>query len=93
MWFYFDFRTWLEMLRLAWREQDAKHRRRLLFSLGVRVPAAAALHAVCFFLDPILFPGLRRTRVGPFGEDRAIKLEFLEELSHKAGCSEALPTP
>lgn len=33
---------------------------------------------------------LRRTRVGPFGEDRAIKLEFLEELSHKAGCLEAL---
>jgi hypothetical protein len=63
MWFYFDFRTWLEMLRLAWREQDAKHRRRLLLSLGIRVPAAAALHAICFFLDPILFPGLRRTRI------------------------------
>ncbi len=33
---------------------------------------------------------LRRTRVGPFTEDRAIGLEFLEELSHKAGCLEAL---
>jgi tRNA pseudouridine55 synthase len=33
---------------------------------------------------------LRRTRVGPFGEDQAIGLEFLEELSHKAGCLEAL---
>ncbi len=33
---------------------------------------------------------LRRTRVGPFTTDRAIGLEFLEELSHKAGCLEAL---
>jgi tRNA pseudouridine55 synthase len=33
---------------------------------------------------------LRRTRVGPFTEDRAITLENLEELSHKAGCLEAL---
>lgn len=33
---------------------------------------------------------LRRTRVGPFGEDSAITLELLEDLSHKAGCSEAL---
>jgi tRNA pseudouridine55 synthase len=33
---------------------------------------------------------LRRTRVGLFTEDRAIGLEFLEELSHKAGCLEAL---
>lgn len=33
---------------------------------------------------------LRRTRVGPFTQDRAIGLEFLEELSHKAGCLEAL---
>jgi hypothetical protein len=63
MWMYFDFRTWFKMLRLAWREQDPKHRRRLLLSLGVRVPVAACLHAVCFFLDPILFPGLRRTPI------------------------------
>ena len=33
---------------------------------------------------------LRRTRVGRFTEDRAITLENLEELSHKAGCLEAL---
>ena len=33
---------------------------------------------------------LRRTRVGVFTEDRAITLENLEELSHKAGCLEAL---
>lgn len=33
---------------------------------------------------------LRRTRVGPFGEDRAISLEKLEELSHKASLPEVL---
>jgi tRNA pseudouridine55 synthase len=33
---------------------------------------------------------LRRTRVGPFGEDRAIRLEVLEDLGHKARPSEAL---
>ena len=33
---------------------------------------------------------LRRTRVGPFTEERAITLENLEELSHKAAQSEAL---
>jgi len=33
---------------------------------------------------------LRRTRVGPFGEDSAITLELLEDLSHKARCLEAL---
>jgi tRNA pseudouridine55 synthase len=35
---------------------------------------------------------LRRTRVGPFGEDRAITLEMLEDLVHKArGLEELLP--
>ena len=33
---------------------------------------------------------LRRTRVGPFGEDSAITLELLEDLGHKARCLEAL---
>ena len=34
---------------------------------------------------------LRRTRVGPFTEARAIGLENLLELSHKAGALEGLP--
>ncbi len=33
---------------------------------------------------------LRRTRVGPFGADRAISLEMLEELSHKGAAQTAL---
>ena len=60
---YFDFPTWFRMLRLAWREQNPRNRRRLLFSLLVVVPLVASFHAVCFFLDRILFPGLRRTQV------------------------------
>ena len=33
---------------------------------------------------------LRRTRVGPFGEERAISLENLEDMSHKAALPEVL---
>ncbi len=33
---------------------------------------------------------LRRTRVGPFGEDRAILLENLEDMSHKAALPDVL---
>jgi len=61
--FYFEFRTWLRMLRLAWRERNPRNRRGLLFTLLVTVPVVAGFHAVCFFLDPIVFPALRRTRV------------------------------
>lgn len=63
MWFYFDFRTWFKMLRLAWRERNPRNRRKLFVRLLVTVPLVAGFHAVCFFLDPILFPSLRRTRV------------------------------
>jgi tRNA pseudouridine55 synthase len=33
---------------------------------------------------------LRRTRVGPFSDEDAVTLEYLEDLGHKAGQSEAL---
>ncbi len=62
MLFYFDVRSWLRMLDLA-RREEGRRRRRLLVRLLVTVPAVAAFHAVCFFLDGILFPGLRRIRV------------------------------
>jgi hypothetical protein len=61
--FYFDFATWRRMLQLAWRERNPRNRRKLLFSLLVVVPAVASIDAVCFALDPILFPSLRRTGV------------------------------
>lgn len=60
---YFDFRTYLRMLRLAWREKNARNRRRLLITLLVKVPLVSCFHAVCFFLDPLLFPSLRRTEI------------------------------
>lgn len=63
MLFYFDFRTWLRMLRLAWREQNPRNRRALLRTLLLTVPVVSSFHALCFFLDPILFPSLRRTHV------------------------------
>ncbi len=61
--FYFDFPTWRQMLRLAWRERNPRNRRKLLFSLLVVVPVVAGIDAVCFALDGVLFPSLRRTRV------------------------------
>jgi len=61
--FHFDFATWRRMLRLAWQEPNPRNRRKLLFSLLVVVPVVATLDAVCFALDPILFPSLRRTKV------------------------------
>jgi hypothetical protein len=61
--FHFDFATWRRMLQLAWRERNPRNRRKLLFSLLVVVPVVASLDAVCFALDPILFPSLRRTTV------------------------------
>ena len=60
---YFDFRTYLRMVSLAFREQNRAGRRRLLFLLLLVVPVVSGFHAVCFFLDPILFPGLRSIEV------------------------------
>ena len=61
--FYFDFSTWRRMVRLAWRETNRRNRTRLLVTLLVQVPLVASFHAICFALDPLLFPSLRRTRV------------------------------
>ncbi len=60
---YFDFQTYFRMLRLARREENRAGRRRLFFILLVVVPIVATFHAVCFFLDAILFPGLRNVEV------------------------------
>jgi hypothetical protein len=60
---YFDFATWRRMVQLAARETHGRTRRKLLVRLLLVVPAVASFHAVCFFLDAILFPGLRRVEV------------------------------
>ena len=61
--FYFDFRRWFAMLRVAWRGRPGRTRRKLLSLLLLRVPGLALLNALCFALDPLLFPQLRRTQV------------------------------
>lgn len=60
---YFDFHTYFRMLRLARQEENRAGRRRLFFILLVLVPVVATFHAICFFLDNILFPGLRQVEV------------------------------
>jgi hypothetical protein len=61
--FHFDFRMWARLLRLAWREPHPAGRGRMLVRLLVFVPVVAVFHAVCFFLDGLLFPRLHRVRV------------------------------
>jgi hypothetical protein len=61
--FYFDFENYRKMIRLARNEKIAKVRFYYLFVLCVWVPIASSFHAVCFFLDRILFPGLRDVEV------------------------------
>jgi hypothetical protein len=63
MGFYFDFENYRKMIRLARNEKIAKVRIYYLFVLCVWVPIASSFHAVCFFLDRILFPGLRNVEV------------------------------
>ncbi|MBX9641471.1 MAG: sulfotransferase [Mycobacteriaceae bacterium] len=59
--FYFDWSNFATMLRLL-RDDPATPRKRYLTFL-IAVPTVAALHAICFALDPVLFPSLRRTEV------------------------------
>ncbi|BBZ37386.1 sulfotransferase family protein [Mycobacterium conspicuum] len=61
--FYFDWSNYRTMLRLLRRDPPASARWKRYFGFLVGVPAVAAIHALCFALDPILFPSLRRTRV------------------------------
>ena len=60
MFYHFDWSTYFLMVGLAFREENPRARRRLLLNLFLLVPAIASFHAVCFFLDWMLFPGLRR---------------------------------
>ena len=61
--FYFDFACWGRMLRYGWHETDPRRRRKLFSLLLLRVPLVAGINAICFALDPLLFPGLRRTEI------------------------------
>lgn len=61
--FYFDWSNYFTMARLLRSDPTQRnHRARYLrFVLGV--PMIAGIHALCFALDPLLFPALRRTEV------------------------------
>ena len=61
--FHFDFARYAAMLRFAFREPNAAARARALSVLLLAVPAVASFHAVCFFLDGLLYPALRRTPI------------------------------
>ncbi len=61
--FYFDWSNYRTMLRLLRSDPPASARWKRYFGFLVGVPAIAAIHALCFALDPILFPSLRRTQV------------------------------
>ena len=60
MFYHFDWSTYFLMVGLAFREENRRTRWRLLLNLFLLVPAIASFHAVCFSLDWLLFPGLRR---------------------------------
>ena len=61
--FFFDFANYFKMIRLASREKVWQVRLYYLAVLFVWVPIVSIFHAVCFFLDAILFPRLRRIEV------------------------------
>ncbi|MFT4572458.1 MAG: hypothetical protein ACI8TX_002846 [Hyphomicrobiaceae bacterium] len=63
MFFYFDFSTWLRMIRLAWKERNPQVRTYYLCVLLLWVPVVSSFHAICFFLDGLLFPGLLDTEI------------------------------
>ncbi len=63
MLYMFDFANYFKMLQLAWNEKAPKARYTYLAVLCLAVPVVSSFHAVCFFLDGILFPGLFKVRV------------------------------
>jgi hypothetical protein len=61
--FFFDFSNYFKMLRLAWNEKVPKARRYYLVVLLVVVPLVSTFHAICFFLDRIVYPSLYAVEV------------------------------
>jgi len=56
--FYFDFTIWLKLIRLVAGEPKPHRRRTQYRHLLLTVPLRAVMHAIFFFLDGLLFPGL-----------------------------------
>jgi hypothetical protein len=58
--FFFDFRTYFLMMRLAFAEKPKGSRRTTIVFLAILIPAFAAVNALCMLLDFVLFPGFLR---------------------------------
>jgi hypothetical protein len=58
--FFFDFRTYFLMMRLAFAEKPKGSRRTTLVFLAILIPIFAAVNAACMLLDFVLFPGFLR---------------------------------
>ncbi len=61
--FLFDFDNYVKMLRLAWNEKVPRARYYYLAVLLIGVPIISSFHAICFALDPLLFPDLKRVEM------------------------------
>ena len=61
--FHFDWQNYRKMLRLAWKEPNAQVRFHFLAILLLWIPPVSTFHAICFFLDGLIFPGLWRTKI------------------------------
>lgn len=59
----FEFRHYLLLVRLTLRERMSPKRRRVAWMVLLGLPLLAALNALCFLLDRMLFPGFRRVAV------------------------------
>ena len=58
--FFFDFANYFKMIRLAWNEKVPKARHYYLAVLLLAVPIVSTFHAICFSLDRIVYPDLRK---------------------------------
>ncbi len=63
MFFFFDFDNYFKMIRLAWNEKVPKARYYYLAVLLIGVPIVSSFHAICFLLDGLLFPDLKKVEV------------------------------
>ncbi len=63
MYFFFDFDNYFKMVRLAWNEKVPKARYYYLAVLLICTPIIAVFHAICFFLDRLVFPDLKKVEM------------------------------
>lgn len=60
MFLYFKLDYYVNMLRLIWRKKQWPGRTKMLFRLIILVPLIYFVHSIFFFLDKLIYPGLRK---------------------------------